>query len=293
MTKRGTFKLAIASGKGGTGKTLLSTNLADYMAQTQAVLLADLDVEEPNVALFFPENDKKHYPQHKMIPDWQSDRCTLCGRCTQHCKFHAVIQFGDFIMVFNELCHSCYACSDLCPEQALPMKAYRMGEVNYQEINSMHLIESRLDVGQEQAVPLIHATKKFIHKLENKPAIQLLDCPPGTSCPLVAAVEEADFVLLVTEPTPFGFHDIKLAAESMRQIGHEFAVVINRSDIGSNEVENWCESEHIPIVARIPYNKKIAKAYAQGKLAWQECPQLEQALESILSFIHQKQLLHA
>ena len=293
MTNSGIFKLAIASGKGGTGKTLLSTNLADYLAQKQAVLLADLDVEEPNDALFFHAENKVITPQYKMIPDWQSDRCTLCGDCTRHCKFHAVIRLGEFITVFNELCHSCYACSDLCPEQALPMKPYRMGETSHQLLNGLQLIESRLDVGQEQAVPLIHATQKYIRELESKPTMQILDCPPGTSCPVVAAVDEADFVLLVTEPTPFGLNDLKLAVETMRQIDKAFAVVINRQGMGDDAVENWCKSENISIAARIPYDRQLAEQYAAAKLAWRENVALKKALEELALFIQQKQVHYA
>ena len=293
MTNSGIFKLAIASGKGGTGKTLLSTNLADYLAQKQAVLLADLDVEEPNDALFFHAENKVITPQYKMIPDWQSDRCTLCGDCTRHCKFHAVIRLGEFITVFNELCHSCYACSDLCPEQALPMKPYRMGETSHQLLNGLQLIESRLDVGQEQAVPLIHATQKYIRELESKPTMQILDCPPGTSCPVVAAVGKADFVLLVTEPTPFGLNDLKLAVETMRQIDKAFAVVINRQGMGDDAVENWCKSENISIAARIPYDRQLAEQYAAAKLAWRENVALKKALEELALFIQQKQVQYA
>jgi len=293
MTNSGIFKLAIASGKGGTGKTLLSTNLADYLAQKQAVLLADLDVEEPNDALFFHAENKVLTPQYKMIPDWQSDRCTLCGDCTKHCKFHAVIRLGDFITVFNELCHSCYACSDLCPEQALPMKPYRMGETSHQLFNRLQLIESRLDVGQEQAVPLIHATQKYIRELESKPTMQILDCPPGTSCPVVAAVDEADFVLLVTEPTPFGLNDLKLAVETIRQIDKAFAVVINRHGMGDDAVENWCKSENITIATRIPYDRHLAEQYAAAKLAWRENTALEEAMEELAVFILQKQVHYA
>lgn len=293
MTKTDIFKLAIASGKGGTGKTLLSTNLADYIAQTRTVLLADLDVEEPNDALFFQEENKKTTSQYKMIPDWQSDLCTLCGDCTRHCKFHALIRLGDFIMVFNELCHSCYACSGLCPRQALPMKAYRMGQTRYQEINSLQLIESRLDIGQEQAVPLIHATQKFLHELENKPNLYILDCPPGTSCPVVAAVDKADFVMLVTEPTPFGLNDLMLAVDTMRQIKKPFAVVINKYGAGDDKVEKWCKSENITIASRIPYDRQLAELYAAGKLAWRYNKALKNALDEMMTFIEHKQLQHA
>jgi len=204
-----------------------------------------------------------------------------------------VIRLGDFITVFNELCHSCYACSDLCPEQALPMKPYRMGETTHWTLNGLQLIESRLDVVQEQAVPLIHATQKYMQELETKPELQILDCPPGTSCPVVAAVDEADFVLLVTEPTPFGLNDLKLAVDTMRQINKPFAVVINRQGLGDDKVENWCKSENITIATRIPYDRQLAEQYAAAKLAWRENAALEEALEELAVFIKQKQVQYA
>ena len=293
MNNKNPYRVAIASGKGGTGKTLLSTNLADYLAQESAVVLADLDVEEPNDMLFFKAEIQDSEIQFKMIPDWQPETCTLCGDCVKYCKFHAIIKLGEFITVFNELCHSCYACSDLCPTQALPMKPNRIGITNVKQSGHLQLIESRLDIGQEQAVPLIHATQKYIRDYFPAITLQLFDCPPGTSCPVVASVSEADFVILVSEPTPFGLHDLKLAVETVRLIGKAFAVVINRADLGTNELENWCNQEQIPIAARIPFDREIAAAYASGNLAWKINTNLEKALKTLVEFLHQKQEVYA
>ncbi|MBU1368708.1 MAG: ATP-binding protein [Bacteroidetes bacterium] len=287
------YSIAVASGKGGTGKTLVATNLADYLARSQPVLLADLDVEEPNDALFFKAENQETEIHYKMIPDWQSDRCSLCGDCSRHCKFHAVVQLGEFITVFNELCHSCYACSDLCHENALPMKANRMGITNSFTSGQIQLLESRLDIGQEQAVPLIHATQKRLQKTDPNIRLHILDCPPGTSCPVVAAVEQADFVLLVTEPTPFGLNDLRLAAKTMQQLGKAFAVVINRDGTGNQEVETWCSQQQITIAVRIPYDREIAENYAAGKIAWKRIPVLEKALEKLSVFIQLKQVSDA
>lgn len=287
------YRIAIASGKGGTGKTMLATNLADYLAQNQTLILADLDVEEPNAALFFQSETLNTEIQYKMIPDWQQDRCVLCGDCANRCKFNAVVKLGEYITVFNELCHSCYACSDLCTQNALPMIPYRIGLTNEIKSGQLHLVESRMDIGQEQAVPLIHSTQKYVQEHLPATALQLIDCPPGTSCPVVASVAEADFVLLVSEPTPFGLHDLKLAVETMQYIGKEFAVVINRAGIGNDELENWCSQQQIPIAARIPYDRGIATTYAAGKLAWKSNPALENALETLVKFLHQKQETYA
>ncbi|MCK9450398.1 MAG: ATP-binding protein [Bacteroidales bacterium] len=293
MTNEKPYRIAIASGKGGTGKTLLSTNLADYLAQEKAVVLADLDVEEPNDALFFKAEIQQSEIQYKMIPDWQAETCTLCGDCVKYCKFNAIIKIGEYITVFNELCHSCYACSELCPAQALPMKPNRIGITNAIKSGRIQLVESRLDIGQEQAVPLIHDTQKYIQDHFSPIAIQLFDCPPGTSCPVIAAVADADFVLLVSEPTPFGLHDLKLAVETMQLLGKAYAVVINRADLGTNELENWCQQEQIPIAARIPFDRDIATTYATGELAWRSNSNLEKALKSLVEYLHERKEVYA
>lgn len=278
------MKIAIASGKGGTGKTFISTNLAAYWSEKKAVVLADLDVEEPNDALFLRMPVVKKEDKFKFIPTWDASLCTLCGQCQDVCNYHAIVQLNTEIMIFNELCHSCYACSELCPAKALPMAPFKIGELTQYGENQLTLVESRLQIGEEQAVPLISQTHHFIESNFSSVEVQLFDSPPGTSCPMIEATKHADFVILVTEPTPFGEHDVKLAMQTIDQLKIPYGVVINRSDIGTNHLHDYCHANHIPILASIPFNQQIAEAYAHGLLVYQQDSDLREALEQIIHF---------
>lgn len=279
------MNIAIASGKGGTGKTTLSTNLAALIAESQKVVLSDLDVEEPNSGLFIKGELVHEENKYKMIPEWVEDKCTLCGICQDVCNFHAVIQLGTKIMVFPELCHSCYACSELCPTEALPMVPKKMGGLKHFNQGNLSFIESRLDVGEEQAVPLIAQTIQYVKDKFLEKIIKIYDAPPGTSCPVIEATKDADFVILVTEPTPFGLHDLKLAVETMRELKKEFAVIINRYGIGNDDVLEYCKKETIPVIAKIPNDRRIAELYSSGKLIYNQHPEVRKQLESIKDYI--------
>ena len=275
------MKIAIASGKGGTGKTTLATNLATYLAEEVEIGLVDLDVEEPNSGLFIKGELVHEEDKYKMIPEWKQDQCTLCGLCQEVCNFHAVIQLIDQIMLFSELCHSCYACSDLCPTSALPMVPQKMGEMKHYRNGNLSFVESRLDIGQEQAVPLIAQTKEYIETNFSENMIKLYDSPPGTSCPVIEVAKDVDFVILVTEPTPFGLHDLKLAVDTMRELNKKFGVVLNRHGIGNDNVLDFCQENNIPVLARIPNDRRIAELYSRGELVYQKVPEVRQQLIKI------------
>ncbi len=282
------MKIAIASGKGGTGKTTLSTNLAAFLSEEEPVVLTDLDVEEPNSGLFISGTLKHSESKYKMIPEWDQTYCNLCGICQEVCNFNAVLKMGKSIMVFPELCHGCFACSELCPKNSLPMKKKIMGELKHFEKNNLIFIESRLVIGEEQAVPLIKQTIEYVDHEFPPDILKIYDSPPGTSCPVIEATKHADLVILITEPTPFGFHDLKLAVETIRELKKEFAVVINRYGIGNDSVEKYCREEGIGIIGKIPNNRKVAEIYSKGELLYPVIPAVKDVIESIAEFVRDK-----
>ncbi|MCD4691349.1 MAG: ATP-binding protein [Calditrichales bacterium] len=279
------MKIAIASGKGGTGKTTLATNLACYLAEKEEVVLTDLDVEEPNSGLFIKGDLIKKEDKFKMIPEWIEDKCTLCGNCQEVCNFHAVIKLDPMIMVFPELCHSCYACSELCSTSSLPMIPQKMGELRHYKNDKLTFVESRLDIGQEQAVPLIAQTIEYIDKNFPNITIKLYDSPPGTSCPVIEATKDSDFVILITEPTPFGLHDLKLAVETMKTLQKNYGVIVNRYGIGNDDVLKYCEGENIPVLAKLPNERRIAELYSRGELIYKKVPEIKQQMDNIINYI--------
>ncbi len=279
------MNIAIASGKGGTGKTTLSTNLASYIAQQNPCVLTDLDVEEPNSGLFIDAQLIHQHITYKMIPSWDSTACTLCGKCQDVCNFNAVLKMGSQVMVFPELCHGCYACSDLCPTSSLPMSPKAMGELKMYQTGRLHFVESRLSIGEEQAVPLIKQTIRFVKEQFPEDVIRIYDCPPGTSCPVIESIRDADFVILVTEPTPFGLHDLKLAVDTVRTLEKRFAVVINREGIGDSAVREYCEREGIQVAASIENSRVIAQTYAKGELLYPTIPSVRTAVDTVYRMI--------
>ena len=284
------MKIAIASGKGGTGKTTLSTNLATYLGETKSVVLVDLDVEEPNSKLFLNSELLRKEDKMKMIPRWDSTSCTLCAECIQNCNFNALLFIANEILVFPNLCHSCYACSELCPTGSLPMEPQKMGELSHFLAGDIEFVEGRLNIGEEQAVSLIAQTKKYVDAHFDDETIKLFDSPPGTSCPVIEAIKDADFVILVTEPTPFGLHDLSLAVETTRALDKKFGVVINRYGIGNDDVLDYCQKENIPVIAKIPHLLEAAKLYSEGKLIYKEIIVFRDEIEKIALYI--KKLSH-
>ena len=279
------MKIAIASGKGGTGKTTVSTNLASLLAESENVVLTDLDVEEPNSGLFISGKLIHQEDKFKMIPEWKKDECILCGNCQKVCNFNAVMKLGEMIMVFPELCHGCYACSELCPTKSLPMIPKTMGELKHYKSGNLDFIESKLIIGEEQAVPLIKQTLHYVDKIFPDKTVKIFDAPPGTSCPVIEATKDADLILLVTEPTPFGLHDLILAIDTMKELKKDMGVIINRFGIGDANVEKYCEENDITVIAKIPNMRKIAEIYSEGNLLYTRIPEVKTQLENIISFI--------
>jgi len=259
--------------------------LAHYLAQSHKVVLTDLDVEEPNSGLFIQGKIVKVKEMHKAIPLWNGEDCQLCNKCKELCNFNAVTRILDEILIFPELCHSCYACSELCPTNSLPMTNKKMGDLKEVQSDNLHFVESKLVIGEEQAVPLIGQTIKYIDEKFDDTYIKIFDSPPGTSCPMIEAVKDADFIILITEPTPFGFHDVKLAVEVMKLLKKEYGIVINRSGIGNDEVEDYCRTHSIPLLAKIPNSRKIAELYSSGNLLYDNVPEVKTELEKIIKFL--------
>jgi MinD superfamily P-loop ATPase len=247
------MNLAVASGKGGTGKTTVSVNLARTFGMPVGLL--DCDVEEPNAHIFLAGD--LHGEENVTVPIPQVDEslCDGCGECSRFCEYHAIVSFGTTPLIFPELCHGCGGCAKVCPRKAICEVENRIGVVQTRHAGNITLIQGRLDVGAATARPLIRAVKG---RLRNGiPAI--LDAPPGTSCPVVATLQGVDLVLLVTEPTPFGLHDLGLAVDMVRALGISFGVVINRVGIGDERVHSFCRDENIPVLLDIPDDRRIAE----------------------------------
>ncbi|MBN1103465.1 MAG: ATP-binding protein [Deltaproteobacteria bacterium] len=252
--------ISIASGKGGTGKTMVATNMAVSLGS--GVQLLDCDVEEPNAHLFInPVYDQKFdFPASVPIVDEQ--KCTRCGKCAEICQYRAILVIGETVLTFHELCHSCGGCMAVCPEKAVSEGERVLGTIEIGRRNGLEFIHGRLRVGEAMAPPLIRKVRSY----ENQDKLTIIDAPPGTSCPVIAATKDADFVLLVTEPTPFGLHDLKLAFEAMRVLRLPCGLVINRSDMGDGKVKDYANAEGLPILMEIPFDRRIAEAYSRGEL---------------------------
>ena len=267
--------LAVASGKGGTGKTTVAVNLAHvYGSQVQ---LLDCDVEEPNAHLFLKGALRSQETVTIPIPQVDLSLCDACGECSQFCQYHAIVSLKTVPLVFPELCHGCGGCALVCPRRAIRETNRRIGTIEILEADGVTLVQGRLDVGVTTTPPLVRAVKTRTQPGKST----ILDAPPGTSCPVVTALRGADFVVLVTEPTPFGLHDLKLAVEMVRQLGTRFGVVVNRMGIGDDRVHVFCTQEDIPILVEIPDDRRIAEAYSRGSLIVDALPEYRSLFENL------------
>jgi MinD superfamily P-loop ATPase len=258
--------LAIASGKGGTGKTTVAVNLARVLERP--VQLLDCDVEEPNSHLFLPGGTIREEAVSIPVPEVDESLCDGCGECGRFCAYHAIVSFGAKPLVFADMCHGCGGCMLVCPKKAIREIPKRIGTIERKQAGKITLVTGRLDVGQAMAPPLIRAVKERLQP--GMPAI--LDAPPGTSCPVIAAIRGADFVLLVTEPTPFGLHDLKLAVDMVKELGLPFGVLVNRAGSGDDRVHAFCCESSVPILAEIADDRRIAEAYSRGQLIVEALP---------------------
>lgn len=263
------FKIAIASGKGGTGKTTVSVNLYKAFANSigNDVQLIDCDVEEPNDAIFFDEPKITSIENvSQLIPEIDIQQCTFCKKCVEYCEFNAITILPNqkFADVNKSLCHSCGACVEACKHNAISEIEWPIGKVNNYELPYGNgLIEGQLKIGSLMQTLLIKELKNII---PNKSMLSLYDAPPGTSCPVVETVADMDYVILVSEPTPFGLHDLKLIVELLNEINIPYGVIINKAGLGNDEIYNFISDNNIELLGEIPFDQEYASSYASGKL---------------------------
>lgn len=249
--------ISVASGKGGTGKTTVAVNMALSLKDVQ---LLDCDVEEPNVHLLLNPKINETKPVYILTPQVNEEICDHCGECAKFCEYNALFVGSDKVLVFRELCHSCGGCIIICPKHAINEKKQQIGTVKIGTAASMEVIYGELKVGEPMPVPVIKEVKKQIDKQKTV----IIDSPPGTSCPVIETVKGSDFCVLVTEPTPFGLHDLKITVQVLKDMGVPFGVVVNRAGIGDKKVYEYCEETNFPILLEIPYQRKIAELYSRG-----------------------------
>lgn len=259
--------ISVASGKGGTGKTTVATNMA--LALGEKVELLDCDVEEPNAHLFLKPLITGAERVETPIPLVDENTCTGCGKCADVCRFNAIAVIGRKVLVFPELCHSCGGCMLACPEQAITETGRELGTISHGCRNSIRFVNGRLRIGEAMSPPLI----RKVRAAANPERVTIIDAPPGTSCPVIAAMNGADFILMVTEPTPFGLHDLRLAVEAVRTLGIPCGLVVNRCDIGDRQLVDYAEAEGLPVLLTIPFDRRIAGIYSEGKALVEEIPE--------------------
>ena len=263
------MKIAVASGKGGTGKTTISINLYYFIDKFSdiPVQLVDCDVEEPNDALFFPGAQKKSKEQvFQLIPEIDKSKCTFCRKCVEWCEFNAIsiVKSHGFAEVNASLCHSCGACLAACDFDAIREVRHPLGIISHFETGTgKGLTEGRLNVGSPMQSMLIREVKKQVHQPQG---IVIFDAPPGTSCPVVQTIADVDFVILVTEPTPFGVHDLKITVELMLELQKPFGVIINKAGLGFPEIYRFLVEKNIELLGEVPFAKSYAGNYAVGKI---------------------------
>jgi MinD superfamily P-loop ATPase len=276
--------IAIASGKGGTGKTLVATSLALSLAKERPVQLLDCDVEEPDAHILLKPSFSHRRTVSVSVPKLDEEKCSYCGKCAEVCAYNAIAASPTLVLTFPELCHGCGACSYFCPEEALTEEEREVGILETGQSNGIEFIHGRLTIGEAMPTPVIREVKKHI----NPDVLVIVDVAPGTSCPVVESVKGSNFCLLVTEPTPFGLNDLVLAVYMLRKLDIPCGVVINRDDTGYNSIEEYCLSQDIPILLRIPLDIEIARLYSRGISLVEGRPQWKEAFVGLYRDIEQR-----
>lgn len=270
--------ISIASGKGGTGKTSIATNLALSINNVQ---LLDCDVEEPNSYLFLKPEINKTEDVFIFVPVVDESLCDNCGKCAEFCEYNAIFVSKDKTLIFPELCHSCGGCRLICPTSAIREEPHKTGTIYYGNSNSIEIIYGELEVGDAVASNVVREVKLRMNKDKNV----IIDSPPGASCPVIESVKNSDFCILVTEPTPFGLHDLRIAVSVLREMDIPFGVIVNRADIGDRKVYDYCKKESITILLEIPFERKIAELYSKGIPFVLEMPAWKEKFQKLFNTI--------
>lgn len=266
--------ISVASGKGGTGKTTIAVNLALALAKDKEknVQFLDCDVEEPNAHLFLKPVITNSESVKIPVPKINDEKCNYCGKCAEVCVFNAIAVTKNKVLVFPGLCHGCGACMLFCPGKAISEQGREIGILEEGKARSISFIDGRLNIGEPMAPPIIRKIKKRINRdgIKGKSNditnhyLTIIDAPPGTSCPVIESIKDSDYTILVTEPTPFGLHDLILAVEVLQKLKIPHGVVLNKCDVGDHKVEEYCKKNNIPLLLSIPLDREIAVAYSQG-----------------------------
>ncbi len=282
------MRIAVAGGKGGTGKTTVAVNLAAACADAgRVVQYADCDVEMPNGRLLLQPEITARTPVNVRLPAIDAARCDLCGRCVELCAFGALAKLNDRLVLFDELCHTCGGCAVVCPTDAISEHDHEVGAVECGQAGNIAFVDGRLDIGQPRATPVVQAVKQHIDT-DDDSAVAILDVAAGTSCPVIEAVHDADYIVLVAEPTAFGLHDLKLLYEALVELDRPAGIVINRADIGDRRVQTWAAEHGVPLLATLPHDPRLGTQQATAGLAYHTAADLATRFDALADKLMQE-----